>query len=109
MRVAILSYGTGHEQQQRPSKKGSMLKITRATNATVIFSVSGRLDSENLTELKTLISAEGKGQHIVLDLNELTLVDEEAVRFLEGTEVSGIELKNCPPYIREWITRERGS
>lgn len=86
-----------------------MLKITRAKNAKVVFAVSGRLDSENMAELKALISAETKGQHIVLDLNELTLVDEDAVGFLEGCEANGIELKNCPAYVREWITRERRS
>ena len=86
-----------------------MLKITRAKNVKVVFAVSGRLDSENMAELKTLISAETKGQHIVLDLNELTLVDEDAVRFLEGCEADGIVLKGCPAFVREWITRERGS
>ena len=86
-----------------------MLKITRAKHAKVIFRVSGRLDSENLAELKTQINAEARGQHIVLDLSELTLVDDDSVRFLEGCEANGIELKNCLAYIREWITRERGS
>jgi hypothetical protein len=62
-----------------------------------------------MAELKRLISAEAKGPHIVLNLSELTLVDEDAVRFLEDCEAKGIELKNCPAYIREWITRERGS
>lgn len=86
-----------------------MLKITRARNAEVVLGVSGRLDSENMAELKTLIATEAKGQHIVLDLRELTLVDEDAVRLLKGCEADGIELKNCPAYVREWITRERGS
>jgi anti-anti-sigma regulatory factor len=85
-----------------------MLKITRAENAKVIFRVSGRLDSDNLAELKTLIGAEAKGQYIVLDLSELTLVDEDVVRFLKGCEANGIELRNCAAYICEWITRERG-
>ena len=86
-----------------------MFKITRVRNARVVFAVSGRLDSENMAELKTQISAEANGQHIVLDLSELTLVDEDAVRYLEACEAGGIELKNCPAYVREWITRERGS
>ncbi len=86
-----------------------MLKITRAKNAKVVFGVSGRLDLENMDELKTLISAEARGQHIVLDLSELTLVDEVAVRFLKGCEADGIKLKNCPAYVREWITRELDS
>jgi hypothetical protein len=84
-----------------------MLKIIRAKNATVVFMVSGRLDLENKAELKTVISAEAKGQHIVLELSELTLVDEDAVRFLERCETDGIELKNCPDYVRQWITMER--
>ena len=86
-----------------------MQKITREKNGDVVFKVSGRVNSENMGELKTLMSAEAKGQHIVLDLSELTLVDGDAVRFLEDCEAKGIELKNCPAYIREWITRERGS
>lgn len=68
------------------------------------FSVSGRLDSENMAELKTLIRAEAKSQHIVLDLSELTLVDGDAVRFLKGCEADAIVPKNCPAYVREWIT-----
>ena len=85
-----------------------MLKITRAKNATVILGISGRLDLENMDELRTLVSAEAKGQQIVLDLTELTLVDEDAVCFLASCEADGIVLKNCPAYVREWITRERG-
>jgi anti-anti-sigma regulatory factor len=85
-----------------------MLKITRAANGEVVFTVSGRMDAENLVELKTLLSAEGSGQRITLDLKELTLVDQDAVRFLERCEADNIQLKNCPAYIREWITRERG-
>jgi anti-anti-sigma regulatory factor len=85
-----------------------MLKITRAANGEVIFSVSGRMDAENLDELKQLFIAESRGRHMALDLKELTLVDQDAVRFLERCEADNIRLKNCPAYIREWITRERG-
>jgi len=84
-----------------------MLKITRARNATVVFRVSGRMNSENLSEFKTLISTEATGQNMVFDLGELTLVDEDAVRFIESCETNGIELRNCPAYVREWINRER--
>ncbi len=85
-----------------------MLKITRAANGEVVFTVSGRMDAENLRELKTLLSSEPKGHRITLDLKELTLVDQDAVRFLERCEIDNMQLKNCPAYIREWITRERG-
>jgi hypothetical protein len=89
-------------------KRGWMLKIKKTTNGEVIFTLSGRMDAENVAELKTLFGSEPKGRRIVLDLKDLTLVDREAVRFLESFETDSIKIKNCPAYIREWITRERG-
>ena len=88
-------------------RKGKMLRITWDKNAEFVVEVSGRMDVENLGELSALFSSEGKGRRIVLNLVELTLVDQDVVRFLEGCEADGIELRNCPTYIREWITRER--
>jgi hypothetical protein len=40
---------------------------------------------------------------IALDLEEVTLVDRESVRFLAGWERTGIELRNCPAFLRDWI------
>jgi len=84
-----------------------MFKITWDKNGDIVFKLSGRIGLENVEELKTLFSNEAKGRRIALDLSQLTLVDEVAVSFLGGCETNGIELKNCPGYIREWITRER--
>jgi len=84
-----------------------MLRIQRAANGGVVFTLSGRMDGENVAELKTILSSEAKGRRIVLDLKDLTLVDRDAVGFLERCEADSVKLKNCPPYIREWITRER--
>jgi anti-anti-sigma regulatory factor len=84
-----------------------MLKINRAANGQVVFTVSGRMDAENVAELKELFGSEMTGRRIVMDLKDLTLVDRDAVRFLGRCETDSIELKNCPAYIREWITRER--
>jgi anti-anti-sigma regulatory factor len=84
-----------------------MLKITRVANGEVVFTVSGRLDAENLDELKVLVNSEASGRRITLDLKELTLVDQDTVSFLVSCEAENIQLKNCPAYIREWITRER--
>lgn len=85
-----------------------MLKITRTANGEVVFTVSGRLGAENLAELGTLFRSEVSGRRITLDLTELTLVDQDAVLFLGRCEAENIRLRNCPAYIREWITRERG-
>lgn len=84
-----------------------MLKITRAVNGEVVIKLSGRMCAENLGELEKLISAEAEGRRIVLDLKDLKLVDHDAVSFLRRCEDDSIQLKNCPAYIREWITGER--
>ncbi len=84
-----------------------MLKITRAVNGEVVIKLSGRMDVENIAELETLVRKEADGRRIVLDLKDLTLVDQDAVSFLKRCEADNITLKNCPAYIREWITRER--
>jgi len=83
-----------------------MIRIRITSNGETIFSVSGRLKITNLAELKKLIDAEVSGPRIVLDLKEVILVDRDAVRFLKRCESSGIEIRNCSAYIREWITRE---
>ena len=44
---------------------------------------------------------------ILLDLDEVTLVDVEVVRFLSECEDGGTVLVHCPLYVREWILRER--
>jgi len=85
-----------------------MLRITRVTNREVIFKLSGRMSAGNVADLKALFASEANGRRIALDLIELTLVDPDAVLFLAGCEADGIELRSCPAYIRERITRERG-
>ena len=84
-----------------------MLKITKAINGEAVIKLSGRMGTENLGELETLLSAEASGRRIVLDLKDLTLVDQDAVSFLRRCEADSITLKNCPAYIRRWITGER--
>ena len=84
-----------------------MLKITRAENGEVVIKLSGRMDVENIGELETLLRNEADDRRIVLDLRDLTLVDQDAVSFLKHCEEDNITLKNCPAYIREWITRGR--
>ena len=84
-----------------------MLRIQRSENGGVVFTLSGRLDAADIAELETLIRSEPDGQHIVLDLKDLTLAGQDAVSFLERCEAGGITLRNCVAYVREWITRQR--
>ena len=84
-----------------------MLKITRAANREVVFTLSGRMDEEEVAELETVIRSEASGRRIVLDLKDVTLVGRDAISFLERCEADGIILKNCARYVREWVTRQR--
>ena len=44
---------------------------------------------------------------MVLDLAEVDLIDLDSVRFLRDCQDQKIEIRNCAPYILEWIRRER--
>ncbi|MEK7761168.1 MAG: STAS domain-containing protein [Nitrospirota bacterium] len=68
--------------------------------------LSGRLQAKHLEELKRQL--EGTRSRIALDLNGVTLVDVESVRFLNACEKGGVELLNSWPYIQEWMIREQG-
>ena len=71
----------------------------------LLLCISGWLTAEDLEIVRTELD----GRHVVaVALAEVELVDREAVKVLAQAEANGIELKNCPAYIREWITRERG-
>ena len=83
-----------------------MLKIQRTANGDVVFTVSGRLVADNAIELSAVLAAESTGGALVLDLKDIVLVDRDIVRFLRAREGEGIALRNCPPYIRAWITRD---
>ena len=84
-----------------------MLKITRAANGEVVIKLSGQMGAGNLGELKNLIREEAGARQIILDLKDLKLVDQDAVNLLRSCEEDNITLKNCPPYVRKWITGER--
>ena len=76
----------------------------------IVLRVNGRIDRAYVEVLEELVENEkGKGR-LALDLTEVTLVSLEAVRTLNVAESSGVELRNCPAYIREWIScvREHG-
>jgi hypothetical protein len=85
-----------------------MLKIQRKANSRILFTLSGRIEAEDIDELRRLLELEEPGRHIALDLKDVTLVDRDAIKFLTDREADGIKLENWPPYVREWIGRESG-
>ncbi len=82
------------------------LKIERALDGKyTLIRLIGRMCSEHLALLKSLI--EDGSPAVALDLDEVTLVDVEAVNFLRKCQVEGIEIRHCSPYIHEWMDREQ--
>jgi hypothetical protein len=67
--------------------------------------LSGDLRNEQLSDLRT--EMERGGPQVTLDLDELILVDVDAVRFLNACGAQGVKVVNCSLYIREWMHRER--
>jgi hypothetical protein len=70
-----------------------------------VFTLSGRMEAEQVAELKELFDRDYR--NIILDLRDVRLADRDAVTFLRVCEADGMKLENCPAYVREWMDREK--
>ena len=75
----------------------------------LVFTLTGRIQTEQISELQALLRSELPGHNLVLDLKDVKLVDRDAVRFLAQIEAQGVRLRNCSAFIREWISQERNA
>ena len=83
-----------------------MLRIDKDCKQCVTtLRLSGRIQSDQIPIIRSEMDAACPRK--ILDLGEVTLVDRAVVRFLISCEDERIELVNCPPYVHEWILRER--
>ena len=83
-----------------------MLRTERESDGCVTRLVlSGRIQSDRIACIQSAMN-DGCARKILV-LSEVTLVDVAVVRFLIRCEEEGVELSGCPPYVREWIQRER--
>ena len=82
-------------------------RIDREVNAEglVVLLVSGHITGEHVDTLRSVLEQE-QGSNFVIDLKNVVLADREAVKLLARNAALGTELRNCPPYIREWAARE---
>jgi ABC-type transporter Mla MlaB component len=84
--------------------RGAMLKIVRSASSTeVTYALSGRIDQEHLEELQKAFDAEQMA--ITLDMREVTRVDRDTIATLARWNSKGIEFRNCPTYLRNWIAK----
>ena len=74
----------------------------------MVLRVSGRIDGAYVARLRESMEKEKttKGG-LAIDLAEVTLVSQEAVEALAVAEAIGIELRDCPAYVREWVSRAK--
>jgi hypothetical protein len=78
---------------------------TTRDRGTTVHHLIGRIGSENVAEVEAEVHRD-RGR-VALDLEEVMLVDMDAVQFLVACEAAGIQLLHCLPYIRAWMDREQ--
>ena len=76
-----------------------------SSESLVVLFISGCVTGQHVDMLGGVLEQESGS--FAIDLKIVLLVDREAVKLLALREAYGTELRNCPPYIREWVTRER--
>ena len=84
-----------------------MLRIERSTNGQAVFTLSGRIQTEDIEQFQQLLIVETSGQPVTFDLRDVTLVNQDAVTFLADCEAKGIKLSTCPLHVRNWIDQEK--
>ena len=84
-----------------------MLRIERSANGQVVFTLSGRMQTEDIEQFQQLLVVETPGQQLMFNLRDVTLVNQDVVTFLAHCEANGIKLENCPLHIRNWIDQEK--
>ena len=93
-------------QTGRPKEMTLRIDISDESDR-VVFTLTGRIQTEQVSELQALVKSDLPNHSLVLDLKEVKLVDRDAVRFLAEIEAQGARLRNCSAFVREWISRER--
>jgi hypothetical protein len=83
-----------------------MLRIEKDSGECVTkLRLSGRIRSDQVASIRSEMGENCTSK--VLELIEVSLVDLGVVRFLISCEDEGVELVQCPLYVREWMLRER--
>ena len=81
------------------------LRIKRLCEDGTRICLSGELRGEQLLNLRSEIDR--FGHPAILELDEVSVVDLEGIRFLNEVQARGIQIVNCSPYIREWMLQEK--
>jgi hypothetical protein len=83
-----------------------MLRIENESDGhTTTLRLIGRIQSADIGSIR--FQMDNDSVHVLIDLGEIALVSVEVIRFLSDCEDDGVLLIRCPPYVCEWILRER--
>lgn len=83
------------------------MTVSSSASNSVTLAVSGKVNAGSLAEIGRMIETGQRSQkQVVLDLSEVTLLDRAAARFFGESLRQGVEVVNCPLYIRHWISPE---
>jgi ABC-type transporter Mla MlaB component len=86
-----------------------MFSVMTSSNSAggLTLALIGRVSADVLPEIDRLVDDGRRRQgQVKLDLSEVTLIDRRAARFFAEQLGRGVELVDCPNYLRHWITRE---
>jgi len=89
---------------RKPKMSCRIDRVANTEDVVVLF-ISGRITGVDVEMLRGVLEQESGS--FAIDLKNVLLVDRETVELLALSETNGTELRNCSPYIREWVTRER--
>jgi hypothetical protein len=79
-----------------------MFRIRKRGNGHIVFTLSGRIEGDDVVEIQRQLAETGSGK-VVLDLKDVTLVNQDVVEYLARCEANRMTLQRCPGYIRKWM------
>src|SRR3979490_546151 len=89
-------------RRSQAGAKSMMLRIDRVQQR---VRLSGEFRSEHVHQVKAELDR--CQSPVALDLEEVGLVDVEAIRFLNSCEGAGVSVLRGSAYIRTWMSQER--
>ena len=84
----------------------AMMRITRVpgTDGVARLHIEGRVTGDGVKELAASCEAYLAARHpLLLDLSDVTFVDEEGLRVLHGVADRGAALQGCSPFLDEML------
>jgi hypothetical protein len=86
-----------------------MFSVMASSNSAggLTLALVGNVSIDVLPQIDRLVGDGRRLQgRVMLDLSEVTLMDRTAARFFAEQLDRGVELVDCPNYLKHWITRE---